>query len=228
MKNIQTIIYVIDDDEAICDSLKWLLESWGYKIKTCSSIQSFFANYDTKYLAVLLVDVRLGNENGMSILGKLDKKKIKIPLAFITGHGDIPMAVYSMQKGAIDFIQKPFDNVTIKNIIEKLIFLAPQYHKNQENIKILFDLTIREKQILNGVINSRLNKQIASDLNISIKTVEAHRANIMNKLKAKHVTKLVKIVLKNAEELELIGINAADIDSDSDFDTDDNKKKYIY
>jgi len=194
---MKSIIYIVDDDEAICDSLKWLIEGWGYTAKACSSIQSFFANYEEKYPAALLLDVRLNGENGTDLQEQLINKNYKIPIAFITGHGDVPMAVTAIKKGAIDFVQKPFDNNLIKSVVEKLYELAPQYFKDQHNLKILLDLTTREKQVLQGIVQGQLNKQIAATLNISIKTVEAHRANIMSKLKVTGVADLVKIVIKN-------------------------------
>ena len=194
---MKTIIYIIDDDDAICDSLQWLLEGWGHTVKACSSIQSFFSNYENKYPSALLLDVRLNGETGTELQDILIERGYKIPIAFITGHGDVPMAVTALKKGAIDFIQKPFENDTIKNVVDKLIEKAPEYYKKQKDILILNNLTAREKQVLEGIVKGLLNKQIAGDLNISIKTVEAHRANIMHKLKVNGVADLVKFVMQN-------------------------------
>ncbi len=192
-----TVVYIIDDDEAICDSLQWLISGWGYKVRVCSSIQSFFANYDKNRPAALLVDVRLNGEVGTDILDILITKGYRIPVAFITGHGDVPMAVNSLKKGAIDFIQKPFTNDAIQAVIEKIVAKAPEYLVHQNNDARLLGLTTREQQVLYGIVNGFLNKQIADNLEISVKTVEAHRANIMTKMNVAHVSDLVKIVINN-------------------------------
>ena len=199
-------IYVVDDDEAVRDSLQWLLEGNNYLVRGFDSAEVFLARYDPREVACLLVDIRMEGMSGLELQDRLLERKSPLPIAFITGHGDVPMAVSTMKKGAFDFIQKPFDERSLLGLVERMLENAEQAfaeHQQAANREaMLAKLTSREAQLLERIVAGRLNKQIADDLGISIKTVEAHRANIMEKLNANTVADLLKIALgQNAPKL---------------------------
>ena len=192
-------VYVVDDDEAVRDSLQWLLEGKDYRVRCFDSAESFLARYDQREVACLIADIRMGGMTGLELQDKLLERKSPLPIVFITGHGDVPMAVNTMKKGALDFIQKPFNEEDLLNVVERMLdhareaFAGHQQAASRE--ALLSKLTGRESQVLERIVAGRLNKQIADDLGISIKTVEAHRANIMEKLGANTVADLLKIAL---------------------------------
>ncbi|MBC7213668.1 MAG: response regulator transcription factor [Burkholderiaceae bacterium] len=199
-------VYVVDDDEAVRDSLQWLLEGSNYLVRGFDSAEVFLARYDPREVACLLVDIRMDGMSGLELQDRLLERGSPLPIAFITGHGDVPMAVSTMKKGALDFIQKPFDEKALLSLVERMLANAEQAfaeHQQAANREaMLAKLTSREAQLLERIVAGRLNKQIADDLGISIKTVEAHRANIMEKLNANTVADLLKIALgQNAPKL---------------------------
>ena len=192
-------VYVVDDDEAVRDSVQWLLEGKGYRVRCFDSAESFLSRYDPREVACLLVDIRMGGMTGLELQTRLIEIRSPLPIVFITGHGDVPMAVDTMKKGAMDFIQKPFKEADLVRLVEQMLdhakdsFADSQLAANRDSL--LSKLTMRESQVLERIVAGRLNKQIADDLGISIKTVEAHRANIMEKLSANTVADLLKIAL---------------------------------
>ncbi len=192
-------VYVVDDDEAVRDSLQWLLEGNDYRVRCYESAEAFLSRYDTREVACLVADIRMVGMSGMELQDKLIERRSPLPIVFITGHGDVPMAVESMKKGALDFIQKPFQEASLLSIIEKMLDKArgsfAEHQKAANRDALMSKLTTREAQVLERIVAGRLNKQIADDLGISIKTVEAHRANIMEKLNANTVADLLKIAL---------------------------------
>ena len=192
-------VYVVDDDEAVRDSLQWLLEGKDYRVKCFDSAESFLSRYDPREVACLIVDIRMGGMTGLELQDKLVERRSPLPIVFITGHGDVPMAVDTMKKGAMDFIQKPFKEDDLVNLVERMLDSARESFSDHQNAAnrdaLLSKLTGREAQVLERIVAGRLNKQIADDLGISIKTVEAHRANIMEKLNANTVADLLKIAL---------------------------------
>ena len=195
-------VYVVDDDEAVRDSLQWLLEGKDYRVRCFDSAESFLSRYDPREVACLIVDIRMAGMTGLDLQDRLIERKSPLPIVFITGHGDVPMAVESMKKGALDFIQKPFNEDALVNLVERMLDVARQsfagYQQAASREALLAKLTSREAQVLERIVAGRLNKQIADDLGISIKTVEAHRANIMEKLGANTVADLLKIALGQA------------------------------
>jgi FixJ family two-component response regulator len=192
-------VYVVDDDEAVRDSLQWLLEGKEYRVRCFESAESFLSRYDAREVACLIVDIRMGGMTGLELQSRLIEAHSPLPIVFITGHGDVPMAVDSMKKGAMDFIQKPFKEDQLVALVERMLDQAKDTfaeHQSAANRGALMArLTLREAQVLERIVAGRLNKQIADDLGISIKTVEAHRANIMEKLNANTVADLLKIAL---------------------------------
>jgi FixJ family two-component response regulator len=137
--------------------------------------------------------------SGLQLQDELIARKASYPIIFITGHGDVPMAVSTMKKGAVDFIEKPFDQTALKALVERMLgesrVRAAESENRRLNESLMSRLTAREQQVLERIVAGRLNKQIADDLGISIKTVEAHRANIMSKLNANTVADLMRTVL---------------------------------
>ena len=192
-------VYVVDDDEAVRDSLQWLLEGKDYRVRCFDSAESFLSRYDPREVACLIVDIRMGGMTGLELQDRLLERKSPLPVVFITGHGDVPMAVNTMKKGAMDFIQKPFKEDELVSLVERMLEHAKgafaEYQSAASRDALLSKLTSREAQVLERIVAGRLNKQIADDLGISIKTVEAHRANIMEKLNANTVADLLKIAL---------------------------------
>jgi FixJ family two-component response regulator len=192
-------IYVVDDDEAVRDSLQWLLEGKDYRVRCFDSAETFLSRYDPREVACLIVDIRMGGMTGLDLQDKLIERKSPLPIVFITGHGDVPMAVDTMKKGAMDFIQKPFKEDQLVSVVERMLEHAKAAFSDHQSAAsrdaLLAKLTGREAQVLERIVAGRLNKQIADDLGISIKTVEAHRANIMEKLNANTVADLLKIAL---------------------------------
>jgi FixJ family two-component response regulator len=192
-------VYVVDDDEAVRDSLQWLLEGKDYRVRCYDSAETFLARYDQREVACLIVDIRMAGMTGLELQDRLVERKSPLPVVFITGHGDVPMAVDTMKKGAMDFIQKPFKEEALVSLVERMLEQAKTSFSGHQQAAsrdaLLSKLTGREAQVLERIVAGRLNKQIADDLGISIKTVEAHRANIMEKLNANTVADLLKIAL---------------------------------
>ena len=192
-------VYVVDDDEAVRDSLQWLLEGKVYRVRCFDSAETFLSRYDPREVACLLVDIRMPGISGLELQDRLIERKSPLPIVFITGHGDVPMAVTTMKKGAMDFIPKPFKEEELLSVVERMLdqareaFADFQHAANRD--ALMGKLTARESQVIERIVAGRLNKQIADDLGISIKTVEAHRANIMEKLNANTVADLLKIAL---------------------------------
>jgi FixJ family two-component response regulator len=192
-------VYVVDDDEAVRDSLQWLLEGKDYRVRCFDSAESFLSRYDPREVACLIVDIRMPGISGLELQDRLLERKSPLPIVFITGHGDVPMAVNTMKKGAMDFIPKPFKEEELLSVVERMLDQAREafadYQLAANRDALMGKLTAREAQVLERIVAGRLNKQIADDLGISIKTVEAHRANIMEKLNANTVADLLKIAL---------------------------------
>ncbi|MGA0101228.1 MAG: response regulator transcription factor [Burkholderiaceae bacterium] len=199
------MVYVVDDDEAVRDSLRWLLEANGFRVTSLESAERFLANLPklSNQMACLILDVRMPGMTGTELHEELLELGYRIPLIFITGHGNVPMAVDSMKKGAVDFLEKPFNDEQLCALVAKAF---QQLRDDEEKTlgakrakELLARLTPREQQVLERIVSGRLNKQIADDLNISIKTVEAHRANIMDKIEARTMADLMKTALAASE-----------------------------
>ncbi len=203
LPQIASTVYIVDDDEAVRDSLRWLLEANSYRVRAYASAESFLAEYDEQQPGVLIVDVRMPGMSGLELQEQLIARKSTMPVVFITGHGDIPMAISTMKKGAVDFLEKPFDETALREIVGRMFEQANQRLTQAKAVRqhqaMLARLTSREQQVLERIVAGRLNKQIADDLGISIKTVEAHRANIMEKLQVTTVADLMKVALAKPE-----------------------------
>lgn len=200
------VVYIVDDDEAVRDSLQWLLEANGFGARSFASAEDFLAmlraSAGPAAVSCLVVDVRMPGMTGPELHDELVRSGYKLPLIFITGHGDVPMAVASMKKGAVDFLEKPFNDAQLCALVQQSLESASRAHQQgsaeRAAAERLERLTARERQVLDLIVAGRLNKQIADDLGISIKTVEAHRANIMDKLDTRTMADLMKTALRAA------------------------------
>ncbi|MBM3377955.1 MAG: response regulator transcription factor [Betaproteobacteria bacterium] len=199
------MVYVVDDDEAVRDSLRWLLEGNGFRVtcfESADRVLEQLTSGSSSQRACLILDVRMPGMTGIELHEELLKRGIVLPVIFITGHGNVPMAVDTMKKGAMDFLEKPFSDEQLCALVAKAFEqLKGDMEKTEDakRSKVLLDrLTPREAQVLERIVAGRLNKQIADDLHISIKTVEAHRANIMDKIEARTMADLMKIALNAA------------------------------
>ena len=194
-------VHIVDDDEAMRDSLKWLVESRGLRVELYPSAEAFLDAYDNGFCGCLVLDVRMPGMNGLDLYEQLQARGGALPVIFITVHGDVPMAVSALKKGAADFIEKPFNDQDMLGLIESCLkqdrAAAAKRAENASVAQRLDRLTQREREVLGLIVGGRLNKQIADDLGISIKTVEVHRSRVMEKIGANSVAELVQLVLKS-------------------------------
>lgn len=193
MSHTTEIIYIVDDDEALCKALRWLLESVDLKVETFNSALDFLSAYQSNWRGCLLIDIRMPFMSGLQLQEKLIEIGNLIPIIMISGHGDISMAVRAMKAGAVDFITKPFNDQILLEQIQHALTLNKQVENKQTLLSRYQSLTLREQQIMCGVVDGKMNKQIAFDLQISPKTVELHRAHVMQKMGAKTFAELVKM-----------------------------------
>jgi len=197
------VVYVIDDDEAVRDSLALLLKANGLKVSPHESAERFLTSLESTDLqapSCALIDIHLGGISGIELQEKLLDLNINIPIAFITGYGDVTTAVHTLKKGACDFIQKPVKENALCDLISQMLSKAHSIQEQTTTLEQMNErfklLTPRELDVLDRIVAGRINKQVGADLGISIKTVEAHRANIMEKLKVNRAANLVQVALK--------------------------------
>ncbi len=196
MSELTQTIYVVDDDEAMRDSMSWLLEGEGYKVACFDSAERFLATRRDDMRGCIVLDVRMPDMSGLELHERLDALGSQLPIIFVTGHGDVPMAVAALQRGACDFIEKPFHNEDLLSRIHRALELDSEIsaRRRQESAIAhrLGQLTQREREVMQLVVAGKLNKQIADELDISMKTVEAHRARVMEKMGVRTLAELVK------------------------------------
>jgi two-component system, LuxR family, response regulator FixJ len=196
MSDGQTI-FVVDDDEVLRHSLRWLLESLRHNVQTYASAREFLSVYDPVQPGCLLLDVRMPDISGLQLQEILEKRQIRLPVILITGHGDISMAVRAMKAGAFDFIEKPFNDQVLLERVQQGLALDTRQRceaaEREKTIERLSSLTPREGEVLEGVVSGKSNKLIAAELEISIKTVEAHRARVMEKMAVNSVAELTAL-----------------------------------
>ena len=195
----EQIIYLVDDDEALRDSLVWLLESQGFKVAAFASAEDFLRRWRPEFNGCLLLDVRMPGMSGLELHERLRAQYCTLPVIFITGHGDVPMAVAALKKGAVDFIEKPFNDAELLRLVSQCLVSERESRarrrQDAEVSRRLDQLTQREREVLDLIIVGKLNKQIADVLGISIKTVEVHRARVMEKMAAQSLAELVQNVM---------------------------------
>jgi FixJ family two-component response regulator len=193
----QPTVFIVDDDPAVRDSLRWLLESMRLKVVTFDSAEAFLKYYTMHMIGCLVLDVRMPGMSGLQLQQYLTKQKYALPILFITGHGDIPMAVRAMQAGALYFLEKPFEDQVLLDYVNEA--LAIDKENQQARIRLttiqarIANLTEREREVMDLVINNHSNKEIAEKLGVSIKTVEFHRSHMMEKMHAHSLIELVNM-----------------------------------
>jgi FixJ family two-component response regulator len=191
------LVYVVEDDDALRDSLCWLIESAGYAIAAYSNAESFLAYLEPDGGDCLVLDVRMPGMSGLELQERLIRRRHHIPIIFITGHGDVPMAVNAIKLGAFDFIEKPFQDQDLLARIEGVMKSGRGSVEARERqhlaVSRLTLLSLREHQVMERVIDGKPNKCIAKELGITVKTVEAHRARMMGKLDVSSVAELVRL-----------------------------------
>jgi two-component system, LuxR family, response regulator FixJ len=192
-------VHVIDDDEALRESLTFLLQTARIGVESYASAGAFLEALPGKQPSCVITDVRMPGMTGIDLLRRLRELKIDVPVIVITGHGDVPLAVEAMKVGAIDFLEKPFDDeILLASVRAALKRQDGETRRNSERAEIegrLATLSNRERDVLSGLVAGRANKQIAYDLGISPRTVEIYRANLMNKMQAGSLSDLVRMAL---------------------------------
>lgn len=198
-QNAEPTVFVVDDDEAMRRSLKWLLESTGMRVQTFDSADAFLTAYAPDWAGCLLLDVRMPGMSGLELHAYLTRADYLLPVVIITGHGDVAMAVKAMQAGALDFIEKPFHDEDLLRSIRRALEADRQTraHRSQHAAVLarLEELTPREHEVMDLVAAGKSNREIATALGVTAKTVEAHRAKVMDKMQATSLADLVRMAL---------------------------------
>jgi two-component system response regulator FixJ len=193
-----TLIFVVDDDASVRDSIRALLESAGYAVKDYDRAAALLADDLTKG-SCLIADIRMPEMDGLQLQEEIVGRKLGLPVVIITGHGDVPLAVRAMKAGAVDFIEKPFDDEALLSSIRRALEIGRDTRKQAEEAKVaqrtLALRTPREKSVLDQLVIGRSNKVAAHELGISPRTIEIHRAHIMDKMNARSLSDLVRIAL---------------------------------
>ncbi len=193
------LVYLVDDEYAIRDSLTLLIESTGQKVRSFDSAEAFLNNYDAEQPGCLLLDVRMPSMTGHELQAELLARGISIPIIFISGHADIPDSAKAFRAGAVDFLEKPFNNEMllerINEAIQKDVTFREEFVKKRRIQDRIDHLTNREKEVLGLIVKSHSNKESAKILNISNRTVDVHRASIMEKMQAENVAELITMVM---------------------------------
>lgn len=199
MKEVAQTVFVVDDDDAVRDSLRLLLKSAGLQAEATASAPEFLETYDTSRPGCLVLDVRMPGMSGLEMQHELNLRGATLPVIFITGHGDIPMAVEAMQHGAFDFLQKPFRD---QDLLDRVTRALARDSENRTRLRHtdsirerLATLSPREREVLNLVTQGKANKMVAGDLGVSQRTVEIHRAHVMQKMEAASLAELVRMMM---------------------------------
>lgn len=190
--------YLVDDDEAIRDALSWMLKSRGIPCTTFASAEAFLSTWHRNLAGCVVLDMRMSGMTGLDCFDRLRDMEATLPVIFLTGHGDVPLAVATLKKGAFDFFEKPLnDNELATRIQEAMALDARQREANASVDSLntrLASLTTRERQIMDLVLAGKFNKVIADELNISMRTVEVHRANLFDKMQVKTAVELANLM----------------------------------
>ena len=192
-------VYIVDDDEAVRGALRLLLKSAGYVTAAFDSAHEYLARYSPQQPGCLVLDVRMPGMSGLGLQQELNRRGAIIPVIFISGHGDIPMAVEAIQSGAFDFLQKPFKDQELLNRVARALasdaLLRMQQIGAASLRELLATLTPREHEVLTMMVAGKSNKIMAADLSLSQRTVEVHRARIMDKMRARSLAQLIRMMM---------------------------------
>lgn len=192
------ITHIVDDDPAVRDSLQWLLQSRGVRSRTWETATAFLQFATSELCGCLLLDVRMPGMSGVELFDRLRALHCRVPVIFLTGHGDVPMAVNALKNGAFDFIEKPYDD---NALVDKVLAAIAQDSKRcitEESIRSLeqklAQLTSREQEVMRLILAGKLNKVIADDLGIAMRTVEVHRSHIFEKMSVRSAVELSQVL----------------------------------
>lgn len=196
---MKSTIFIVDDDAAVRDSLSALLEADGFATETFESAKAFLAGYKPKDACCVIADIRMPDMDGLELQEEIIRRAWGLPVIIITGHGDVPLAVRAMKAGAVDFIEKPFDDDVLRASIERGIAQSKRTRGesalSQEVGARMAELTAREREVMEHLVAGRPNKVIAHRMDISPRTVEVHRGRVMEKMHARSLSDLVRMAL---------------------------------
>jgi two-component system response regulator FixJ len=199
MQDTRPRVFVIDDDAVVRNSMRWLLESVDLEVETFGSAEAFLDRFEPGLLGCVVLDVRMPGMGGIPLLERLAGRDPDLPIVVVTGHGDVPMAVRAMKLGALDFIQKPFNDQDLLEVVQEALERNAATRRNAAEraaaTRRLETLTGREREVLDHLVEGQSNKTIAIDLGISERTVETHRKRVMEKMDVRSLAELVRTVL---------------------------------
>jgi len=205
MNDNSRTVFIVDDDDAVRESLSFLMKSIGIEARGFSSAPEFLEFYNDGIVGCLVLDIRMPGMSGLELQDRLNEMNAILPIIFITGHGDVPMAVEALKKGALDFIQKPFRD---QDLIDRINHALDQDHdsrnilsQKREILDRIDELTSREKEVMDLVVQGSPNKIIAADLDVSQRTVEIHRSRVMEKMQARSLAQLVRMTITASTDL---------------------------
>lgn len=186
--------HIVDDDEPIRDALAWLLKSRGIPCTTYASAEDFLAAWSPAAAGCLVLDMRMPGMSGLDLFDILREKGSPLPVIFLTGHGDVPMAVDTLKRGAFDFFEKPFNDNKLMDRVQEALAASLEAGAADEVQSRLAALSIREREVLDLILAGKMNKVIADELGISMRTVEVHRAHIFDKMNVKTAVELARLL----------------------------------
>lgn len=193
--------HIIDDDEAIRDALQWLFRTRGVDSRTWTGGKAFLAAWQADWRGCIVLDIRMNDMSGLECFDRLKARGSMLPVIFITGHGDVPMAVAALKKGAFHFIEKPFNDHDLVGLVEQAIALDARHQQaaaNRETIAArLASLTAREREVMPLILEGKYNKVIAEELAVSMRTVEVHRARIFEKMAVRSAVELAQLLTQH-------------------------------
>lgn len=198
------LVYLVDDDAAIRDALAWLLRSRGIQSRSWDCAEAFLRDYENAMSGCLILDMRMIGMTGMELYEELLARGCAMPTIFLTGHGDVPLAVKTLKRGAFDFIEKPFnDNELVDRVLEALKHEESRRWRDADRSQVaerLATLTEREKEVMACILAGKLNKMIADELQIAMRTVEVHRARIFEKMGVRSAVELAQLLAHAASD----------------------------
>lgn len=193
-------IYLVDDDDAIRDALSWMLRCQGLAVRCWDSAEAFLADYRLEMRGCLVLDIRMQAMSGTELFDRLRAQGYRLPTIFLTGHGDVPLAVQALKDGAFDFIEKPCDDTQLLERIRQALEREGERQRQEESRlsleECLASLTGREREVMEGILAGKLNKVIAAELNIAMRTVEVHRARVFEKLGVRSAVELAQVLAR--------------------------------
>ena len=196
-------VFVVDDDRAMRESLSWLLDSVGLRVRSYATAAEFLADHDPAQPGCLVLDVRMPGMSGLDLQAELARRGVELPTIVITGHAEVSMAVRAVKAGALDFIEKPFSDQLLLDRVRQALEIDLEVRevrrRREDALRRLATLTAREREVLNLVVAGKQNKEIASELGVSPKTVEVHRAHVMSKMCVDSLAELIRITLLAGE-----------------------------